>query len=210
MKYILLLLWIIYIIWAITVYIFFGNQEKETINIEDSIVIIIPENKIIDYSKNPGWLIQNYEQPWIWLWFFINNNWLIQTVNHIVKNDWNYKVIYKNKEYIAELFSKDPKKDLATIKINILNNSFLTFSNNLVNNESITSYWLNTKYLDLRKSNWYIINKKSSLADKSNLIEISTKLTPGFSGWPIINKNWQVIWINYANSNWKNYAISFK
>jgi hypothetical protein len=43
----------------------------------------------------------------------------------------------------------------------------------------------------------------------SNLLEISNNLKPGFSWWPIINKNWEVIWINYAISQWKSYWIKF-
>jgi hypothetical protein len=54
---------------------------------------------------------------------------------------------------------------------------------------------------------WVILNQKSKLNNMSNLLEISNTLKPGFSGWPIINSKWNIIWINYAISQWKNYAI---
>jgi len=209
MKYILFLLWAMYIIWAISAYIFFtDNNNTNIVNPIDSIVIIIPENKIINYNKNPGWLITNYEKTGLWLWFFTSSNWIIQTVNHLVKNNTKYKVFYNNKYYPAQIISRNLEKDLANLKIDFKNSNFLEISKD-INDNNITSYGLNTNNLEIIKLNWKILNKKSKLVNKTNLLEISTELQPGFSGWPIINSKWKVIWINYAISNWKNYWITF-
>ena len=62
----------------------------------------------------------------------------------------------------------------------------------------------------MRLSIYKIIDKKNKLDNISNLLEISNILKPGFSGGPIIDSKWTVIWLNYAISDWKNYAIDLK
>ena len=184
--------------------------------IMDSIVIIVPEQKLISYKNNPKWIISNPKNSWIWAWFFISTNWIIQTVNHIVEDDTlKYKVIYNNKEYSSKIISRDNKTDLALLKIISKENELFPLltregARGWANNtNTITSFWINTQNLSIIYNTWIIINTKSKLDNLSNLLEISNKLSPGFSGWPIINSKWNVIWINYAISEWKNYWITF-
>lgn len=192
----------------------FMMEEKETItyieNIKKSIVIIIPEKELISYNNNPKWLYKDYKSSWIWAWFFISSDWKIQTVNHIVENDkLNYKIIHNNIEYNSKVISRNSKQDLAILKINTeLKLPFLEkWISNI--NENIYSFWIDINNFNILYNTWILINKKSKLDDESNLLEISNILKPGFSGWPIINKKWKVIWINYAISEWKNYWINF-
>ena len=177
--------------------------------IMDSIVIIVPEQKLISYKNNPKWIISKSKNSWIWAWFFISTNWIIQTVNHIVEDDTlNYKVIYNNKEYSSKIISRDRNKDLALLKIEIVN-SVPIIAMLPEKNDKIVSFWVKIENLEIIYNTWIIINTKSKLDNLSNLLEISNKLSPGFSGWPIINSKWNVIWINYAISEWKNYWITF-
>ena len=218
MKYILYLLATMYIIWWITFIKFFVIEKKidDTINIEKikkSIVIIMPENKIIDFKNNPKWLFEEYKESWIWAWFFINASWTIQTVNHIIENDnIDYKIIYNNKEYKSKVISRDKEKDLAIIKIiNIAKEkyNYLKIEKNINIWEKLFSFWVDTKNLKIIYNTWILISKKSKLENTSNLLEISNTLKSGFSWWPIINSKWKVIWINYATSEWKNYWINY-
>jgi S1-C subfamily serine protease len=214
MKYIIYLLAILYFIWWIYIInVFFTSPKIDISTIEKSIVIIIPEKKLISYKNNPKWLFEENKTSWIWAWFIIDNSWTIQTVNHIVENDKiNYKIIYNNKEYDSIILSRNKEKDLAKIKIksdNDLKYLPLTNINNYINNDEILSFWIDTKTMKIVSNTWIIINKKSKLGSMSNLLQISNSLKPGFSWWPIINSKWKVIWINYAISNWKNYGINY-
>lgn len=203
---ILIIIWWIYFIKIL-------NMDKN-INIDhiiNSIVIIIPENKLESYKNNPNWIFQEYKESWIWAWFFIDSNWTIQTVNHIVEDDKiKYKVIYKNQEYNSEIISRNKEKDLAKLKINS-KIKFPTISN--YNNDYLNwefySFWVDTKKLEIIYNTWVILDKKSKLDNMSNLLEISNQLKPGFSWWPIIDSKWNVIGINYAISEWKNYGIIY-
>jgi S1-C subfamily serine protease len=146
MKYIIYLLAILYFIWWIYIInVFFTYQKIYISTIEKSIVIIIPEKKLISYKNNPKWLFEENKTSWIWAWFIIDNNWTIQTVNHIVENDKiNYKIIYNNKEYDSIILSRNKEKDLAKIKIKSDNNLKylpLTNINNYNNNDEILSFW---------------------------------------------------------------------
>ena len=211
MKYIIFLLAWIYIIWWFFFINFLNKWKKIDIQtIKDSLVIIIPKNNIIEYNKNPKWIINDKNNFWIWVWFFIDNNWLIQTVNHIIEyKDISYNILYKNKKYDFQVISRDIKNDLAILKINIKNKNFLKITNWKIW-EKIYSFWIDKNYLNIIYNTWIILNSysdKTKLWWVSNLFEISNILKPWFSGWPIINKVWKVIWINYAISDKKNYWI---
>lgn len=182
--------------------------------IKNSIVIIIPETELISYKNNPKWLFEDVKESWIWAWFFIDSKWTIQTVNHLVEDDKiNYKVLYNNKEYNSKIISRNKEKDLATLKIiskeNVL---FPLLTREGARGweklwENVFSFWVNTKNIEIIYNTWTILNRKSKLDKISNLLEISNNIQPGFSGWPIINSKWNVIWINYAISEWKKYWI---
>lgn len=210
MKYLLIITWLIYLI-VIYFFLYFLNEKRENnTKIKESIVIIKAQDELINYNNNPKWIFNDYKNSWIWAWFFIDWNWLIQTVNHIIENEnVNYKVIYKNKEYDSQIISRDKKNDLAKIKINIKNNKYLKFSKKININDKIISYWIDTKNNKIIYNSWIIINKKIKLENYSNLIEISNPIKSGFSGWPILNSKNEVIWINFATYKDKNYWISF-
>lgn len=185
-------------------------------NINKSIVIIIPEEKLIDYKNNPNWILENYKSSWIWAGFIISSNWKVQTVNHIIENNnIKYKIILNNKEYNTKIISRNKSSDLAILKILSSNNEIfqpleIENNNTLINDlDEVYSYWVDIQNLKIISNTWTIINKKSKLGNISNLLEISNNIKPWFSGWPIINKKWKVVWINYAISEWKSYWISF-
>ena len=225
MKYMIYLLAAIYIIWwYYIINVFFLDDKINIEKIKESVVIVEAKNEIINYSNNPKWLFENKKTPWIGAWFFINNRWEIQTVSHILWKE-NF-VIYKWKKYKSKIIQNDKKNDLAILKINTTNKVGLAPWNldnielgtwNLNNIDSylapwnlIYSFWTDTKNKEIIFNTWVLLNKKSKLENKSNLLEISNTLKPGFSWWPIINSKWEVIWINYAISNGKNYWIIFK
>lgn len=200
--------------WIIFINIFLTTKNINLEQIKSSIVIIIPESKLISYKENPDWLFEDYKDSWIWAWFFIDSKWTIQTVNHLVEDDKiKYKVICNNDEYNAIVISRNKEKDLAILKIvskeRILFPHLTKEGVRVWSDNNVTSFWIDTEALEIIYNTWTIINKKSKLDNMSNLLEISNNLKPGFSWWPIINSDWKVIWINYAISGWKNYWIKF-
>lgn len=218
MKYLLYLVWILYILAAIIFVRLFVLKDKDVdviSSIKNKIVIIIPEEKLESINSNPGWIFNEETWYWIWAWFFISSDWEIQTVNHIVENDnIKYTALYNNKEYNLEVLKRDKENDLAILKIQNSDDIFDYFDTtkkieNINENDEVYSFWVNIDELKIVSNSWTILNTKSKLDNKSNLLEVSNTLSPGFSGWPIINTKWIVVWINYAISNWKSYWISF-
>ena len=180
---------------------------------EKSLVIIIPEKRLIDFDENPNWILWLDYDSWVWMGFFISSDWKIITANHIIKNnDINYIIkTYDGKEYIAKIISRDEKNDLSVLKINseqeypalkILN------KDSLINNwDKIISFWVNVNNLENTYVYWKITGTNKILDNVENLIEFFPVVKQGFSGWPIINKNLEVIWINHAISQNKSYGI---
>lgn len=209
--YLLIILILAFFIWIKNIL----NKQNNILDIESikkSIVIIVPEIELTSYKNNPKWIFDETKTSWIWVWFFIDKYWTIQTVDHIIEDyNINYKVIYKNKKYDTKIIKRNKNKDLAILKIDIDKNGKTPplFNKEWIIWENIYSFWVNTNNLEIIYNTWILINKKSKLENISNLLEISNELKPGFSWWPIINSKWNVIWINYAISNWKNYWIDF-
>jgi|SaaInlV_120m_DNA_4_1040238.scaffolds.fasta_scaffold01446_6 S1-C subfamily serine protease len=217
MKYLLYLLWTIYLIWWIAFFNLLFTWEKNNINIEqikDSIVIIIPEEKLISYKDNPKWVIEKSKSYWMWAWILTNSNWTIITANHVIENDKiDYILLHNNIEYEFEILSRNIEKDLATIKILTKENlkfNYLKIWKNIDIWEQVISFWVDTINTKIIYNTWTLISKKNKLENISNLLEISNTLSPWFSWWPIVNKVWELIGINYAISEGKNYWIYLK
>jgi hypothetical protein len=184
---------------------------NNSLDIEKTIVKIIPEKELINYTNNPLWINLN-NNYWIWLGFFINKENNILTSNHIIENkNLNYIIItHDNKKYKAKIISQDFKNDLAIISINsekIYNNLELNKNIGYKLNEKIVSFWFNIESNQIEKISGEIININKKLDNMSNLIEFIPKISKWYSGWPIFNLQNEVIWINYAIRDWKSYWI---
>lgn len=188
------------------------SKKNSRINIEKikkSIVTIIPETKLIDFKNNPSWILGYKNNWWIWLGFFIDNSWKILTAYHLVNNDEIKYTIktYDNKEYIWEIIYIDPKNDIAELKIksqiNYKNLDIIKdYSNtNIWNN--IISFWLNIDNFNINYLKWKITN----INKVNNIIEFEPKISKWFSGWPLLNEYWYVIWINSSIDNTSSYSI---
>lgn len=204
---------IIILISIISILIFTKNKENKKINIEEikkSIVYIEPENKLINYENNPEWILDKNIDFWIWTGFFADKNWIIITSNHIIQNN-NTKIFvttFDNKKYEAKIISRNEKNDLMKLKINTkeIYNPLIISKNKINIWDKIISFWINEKNFETTYVLWNITNKNITLDNISNLIEFSPEIKPGFSGWPIIDINWEVIWINNSIYNWKSYG----
>lgn len=200
----------IIIIWIIIFYSTSKNNNSGIENIYNSIVKIIPKEKINSYLNNPIWINQEIND-WMWLGFFINNDWLIITSKHIIWDNYsNFLVITSdNKKYEFEVEKLDEKNDLVYLKINTDNKNYLKLSkNNTYSNDKIYSFWLDTNNLKVVNKKWIILNTNKKLDNISNLIEFTPEISKWFSGWPILNSKFELIWINYAIKDKKSYWIN--
>ncbi len=211
-KIIFITLSLLFIWWIIFIKFFMMNNNIDIEKIKESIVVIVPQIELNSCGYNTNWIIEDFKESGVWAWFFIDTNWTIQTVNHLVEDDnIKYKVIYKNNEYDAKIISRNKEKDLATIKI--ITNERVLFPRLIKEgargwSNEIYSFWVNMNDLSITYNTWTIINKKSKIDNMSNLLEISNNIKQWFSWWPIIDSKWNLIWINYAISNWKKYWIN--
>lgn len=207
-KLILSSLWIL-ILW-IWVFIWEKNIWENKTNIEEikkSIVVIKPKEKLIEYNKNPEWLFKNKEYWWIGSGFFVSKDWKIITAKHIVPNtDTLYEITIQNKQtYDAKVIYQYKEADIALLKIDTKEKiTPLPIAKKINKWEQILSFWTDKSTQEIIHHYGQIIDTNKKWETLSHLIEISSPLAQWFSWWPVINKKWEVIWINYALYKWQS------
>jgi S1-C subfamily serine protease len=124
--------------------------------------------------------------------FFISKNYLI-TNHHVVKGcNNNSKIIYQTKEVDAKLIAKDKFLDLALLKVDVENDTFISISNQAPTKlqRIIVAGYPFGKYLsDDMKFTSGIISSLKGLGDDSTRLQIDAALNRGNSGGPIIDEN---------------------
>ena len=123
--------------------------------------------------------------------FFISNNYLI-TNNHVVKScKNNSKIMYNNKEVDAQIIAKDSFLDLALLKVNVNNDSFIQIAENPPSKlqRIIAAGYPFGKYLsDDIKFTSGIVSSLKGVGDDSTRLQIDAALNPGSSGGPIVDE----------------------
>ena len=124
--------------------------------------------------------------------FFISNNYLI-TNHHVIKGcNNNSKIIYQNNEIDAQLIAEDKFLDLALLKIDVENDTYISISNQAPSKlqRIIVAGYPFGKYLsDDMKFTSGIISSLKGLGDDSTRLQIDAALNRGNSGGPIIDEN---------------------
>jgi len=206
--------------------------EEKIINVSEkassSIVSIVEKKDLEIYKKNKYWFFDN--TVWWWTGFFVNKNWIIITNNHVVENkNSSYIIILNNwKEFNVKIIYSDKNKDIAFLKVlstdgfNPLNkdNTFQKFiplkfiekKEKLKIWQFVLSIWNTLSEYNNSVSFWIIswLNRKieNNYINLENLIQTDANINPWNSGWPLINLEWKVIWINTLIINW-NHNIGF-
>ena len=230
MKNIILIIIISSIIWAFSSFLFFNYSENKStdflenkiINISEkasySVISIIEEKNLDFFEKNKYWIFN--KKVWGGTGFFINKNWIIITNNHVIKDkNSKYIIILNNwKKFNSKIIYSDKKTDIALLKINYNNINFLEF---IKENKKIKIWqfaiaiWNSFSEFNNSVTFWIIswLNRKieNNYINLENLIQTDANINPWNSGWPLLNLDWEVIWINTLILNWnKNiwFAIS--
>ena len=124
--------------------------------------------------------------------FFVSKNYLI-TNHHVVKGcNNNSKIIYQTNEIDSKLIAKDEFLDLALLKVDVENDTYISISNQAPSKlqRIIAAGYPFGKYLsDDMKFTSGIISSLKGLGDDSTRLQIDAALNRGNSGGPIVDEN---------------------
>lgn len=155
-----------------------------------------------------------------WNGIIISEDWYIITNQHVVEDlKSNYTVILDDQEFTVNKIRNDDWLDLAIIKISVTQKLKPARFKNLTNTNTIWEIVFalknNPTSQEIITKMWIINSKNQKFKMDNNrtyvwLIQTSTAIEPWFSGWPLININWDVIAINTAIDNieyWASYSL---
>lgn len=185
------------------------------------VVNIIIKKDIDLYRRDPWWFYQEKvwsveKEIWWWSWFFITQNWTILTNKHVVSDPKaKYTVITNEwKEFDASVVALDPLTDLAVIKIDNPENQIFKVIP-AVEDERNTNIWefvvaiWNALWEFQNSISFWVISWKNRSIEASWewfseklvwLLQTDAAINPWNSWWPLLNINWEVVWINTAIS----------
>ncbi len=196
-----------------------------------SVVNIIIKKDVWMYRSDPWgffrervWSIE--KKIWWWSWFFVSKDWIIMTNKHVVwDQNAKYSVITNDWiEYDAQVLALDPLTDLAIIKIDWKWKNFSVLEviedekylkiwqfvvaiwNALAEFQNSVSFWVISWKWRSIEAWWQNYNTERLIW----LLQTDAAINPWNSWWPLINLNWEIIWINTAiawNSQWLWFSI---
>ena len=145
--------------------------------------------------------------------FLISKNGYLLTNHHVVQGCSLNKIIYKGKKYPTKLIAQDKTLDLALLKTEIKNRSYLNFSEDDAKKMQkifVAGYPLGKGLSDDLKISSGIVSSIKGFKDNSNEIQIDAPINPGNSGGPIINENGELVAIAVSGlSKDKTEGINF-
>lgn len=190
------------------------------------VVNIVIKKDIDLYRRDPWWFFQEKvwsveKEVWWWSWFFVTKDWIIMTNKHVVSDtSAKYTVITNEwKEYDASVLALDPLTDLAIIKIDSAqNNEFKVL--NAIEDENFINIWefavaiWNALWEFQNSVSFWVISWKNRSIEASWeniwtekltwLLQTDAAINPWNSWWPLLDLNWEIMWINTAVSgNWQ-------
>jgi S1-C subfamily serine protease len=215
--------------WAIaSIFMWQKNKINNITNLENnitwlvkkvspSIVSIVIKKDINIFRQDPWWFFQYNiwsieKKVWWWTGFFISKDWIIITNKHVIADrNAKYSVILNNwEEYDAEIIAIKKDKDIAFLKISSSKSfnplQFIKEKENLKLWQFAIAIWNALAEFQNSVSIWVVswLNRKieNNYTKISWLIQTDAAINPWNSGWPLINLDWKVMWINTMIINW--------
>lgn len=159
--------------------------------------------------------------------FFVSKDGLIMTNKHVVSDrEASYSIITSDgMEYDAKVLAFDPLSDIALLQIvSSQSNTFLPLeaieNENSINiGQFAIAIWNALWTFQNSLSFWVISGKNRSIEAStlfgesqqlSGLIQTDVAINPGNSGWPLINLEGKLMWVNTAiagDSQWVGFSI---
>ena len=128
--------------------------------------------------------------------FFVSNKGHLLTNNHVVEGCSISKITYDNKDYDTKLLATDKTLDLALLKIDLRNKSYIDFAGDEAKKMQkvyVGGYPLGKGLSDDLKISSGIVSSLKGFEDNSNEIQIDAAINPGNSGGPIINEDGELV-----------------
>ena len=128
--------------------------------------------------------------------FFVSNKGHLLTNNHVVEGCGLSKITYMNKDYDTKLLATDKTLDLALLKVDLKNKSYLDFAGDEAKKMQkvyVGGYPLGKGLSDDLKISSGIVSSLKGFEDNSNEIQIDAAINPGNSGGPIINEDGELV-----------------
>jgi len=145
--------------------------------------------------------------------FFVSNKGHLLTNNHVVDGCEVSKITYQDKDYDTQLLATDKTLDLALLKADLRNKSYLNFSGDEAKKMQkiyVGGYPLGKGLSDDLKISSGIVSSLKGFEDNSNEIQIDAAINPGNSGGPIINEEGELVAIAVSGmSKDKTEGINF-
>ncbi len=146
--------------------------------------------------------MDDYEQKSLGSGFIISSDGYIVTNNHVVKDADEIKVkLYNEKEYDAEIIGKDPKTDLALIKIDADNLYFLKLGNSKKLEVGAWVVAIGSPFGLEQTVTAGIVSAKGRVIGQGpydDFIQTDASINPGNSGGPLLDLDGEVVGINTA------------
>jgi len=125
--------------------------------------------------------------------FFVSDNGHLITNYHVVKScKKNIKFLNDNQEVDAKLMAYDEQLDLALLKSNIKNKSFIKFSNTTPQKAQailVAGFPYGKAISDDLKITAGIINSLKGIGNNTSMLQVDATINPGNSGGPIVDKD---------------------
>ena len=192
--------------------------------------IVISKNLNVYYYSDPfslkPYVEKKEEKIWWWSGIIVSKWWYILTNKHVVEDlDANYSVVTKNWDiYKVDKIWTDPIIDIAIVHVvnkdgtkrynlpaaNIIDfhskvnvwQFVLTIGNPFAEYDNTVTLWiLSAKWRKLKENNWSLY---------IGLYQTDAAINPWNSWWPLINIDWEVIWVNTAitaKGQWIGFSI---
>jgi serine protease Do len=187
-------------------------------DISPSVVSIIIKKDMIIYRSDPWGFFQQaigsvQREVWGWSWFFIRKDGIILTNKHVISDrNAEYTVVLNNgEEYDVKILGYVENTDLALIQIQDSMNEFPALQIRADTQETeIWSFaiaiWNALAQFQNSVSFGIISGKNRTIQAEweklTGLIQTDAAINPGNSWGPLINLNWDVIWVNTAIAAW--------
>lgn len=159
------------------------------------------------FFNNPGF--QPPQQQGSGSGVLITNDGYIATNNHVIDGATKIEVVLNDKRsYTAELIGKDPETDLALLKIEEKNLSFLSFGNSdqlrigewvvAVGNPFNLTSTVTAGIVSAKGRNINLLRQNGGEWAIENFIQTDAAVNPGNSGGALVNTRGELIGINTA------------
>ena len=190
-----------------------------------SVVNIIIKKELDVFQWDPWGFFQQkvgseVRQVGGWSGFFVTKDGVIMTNKHVVGDpNASYTVITNDgTQYEAKVVALDPLTDIAIIKIENPENKTFQTLDVIENEESIkigqfaVAIWNALWEFQNSVAFWVISGKNRSIEagsqgsnsteQLSGLLQTDAAINPGNSGWPLINLDGKLMWVNTAIAGW--------